>query len=745
MRAITKTAAKTNPANWKKTVILESKSQENQMKQELLNFALALVSLALWTFIALGDLLLGSLPNIIMFDAVIMIAICGFCFFIKSRSFNFACMFFVFCIALIAVQVYTASGYAPALYLIPASLIIAVILLPRRWIALSMVINALFVLAFAPGQQALFLLVLMHLQVAIVGSLKRYFIKELEISQGFQDYAADQMRAARESRAELVLMSKQLQETQERLRVTNKKLEIAFEQAEESRQLKARFAANVSHELRTPINLIVGFSEVMILAPELYDQPLPSSYRADVHAVYRNAKHLQNLIDDVLDISQLEARHLALVKQKASLGDCLRESADMVADLIGKKGLDFQLDIPDDLPDLWFDPVRIRQILLNLLVNATRFTNQGGITIDVAVEDDQVVTSVIDTGIGLSQGDIKRVFEEFYQVEGGAPFVDKGSGLGLTLSRELIRLHGGEMSASSLGVAGAGSRFSFSLPTTSNLVSQMPIWNQPSEASNTEKRVLVVDDDEAITTFFARYLKSHHVVACNSEAQALRDIDEFEPDVLLLAQNHSYQRLAERIDTLDLALDLITVPMPSGRAAIRQRGISDYLVKPVSRDMLRKALARYGEAARSIMIIDDNRDIARLFTRTLRSLDERYRVRAAYDGADGIAMMNGEPPDLLILDVLMPGMDGFAVIEAMRGLHRLRDIPIILVSAKGASESITPNIYGDITLARKSGYSPIQLVNSVQALIDDIRHPAMPDQTRMLGAAGSAFNGGGKY
>ncbi len=718
-----------------------SRSQKNEMREAFFNIALALASLALWAFIALGDLLPGSLPNIIMFDAVIMIAICGLCFFIKSRSFNFACTFFVFCIALIATQIYIASNYAPVLYLIPASLIIAVILLPLPWIALSLAANTLFILAFAPSQHALFLLVMMTLQLAIVGVLKRYFVKELEISQGFQDYAAEQMRAARESRAKLVLITKQLQETQERLRVTNKKLEIAFEQAEESRQLKARFAANVSHELRTPINLIVGFSEVMILAPELYDQPLPSSYRADVHAVYRNAKHLQNLIDDVLDISQLEARHLAIVKQKASLGDCARESANMVADLIEKKGLGFQLDIPDDLPDLWFDPVRIRQILLNLLVNATRFTSQGGITIAITVEVDQVVTSVIDTGIGLSGDDIKRVFEEFYQVEGGAPFADKGSGLGLTLSRELIRLHGGEMSA---GVAGEGSRFSFSLPTTSNLVSQMPVWDQPSKASSAEKRVLVVDDDEAITTFFTRYLKAHNVVACNSEAQALRNIAEFEPDLLLLARDHNYQRLQKRIDALDLALNVITLPMPSGRAAIRQRGVSDYLVKPVSRETLRKALARYGEAARSIMIIDDNRDIVRLFTQTLRSLDERYRVRAAYGGADGIAMMEREPPDLLMLDVLMPGMDGFAVIEAMRGAPKLRDIPVILVSAKGASESITPNIYGDITLARKGGYSPIELLGSVQALIDSIPQAANLELAPTPSGSARSLNGGSK-
>ena len=698
-------------------------SLERNTKHEFMNFTLLLVSLALWVFIALGDILPGSLPNIIMFDAVIMIAICGICYYINSRSFNFSCFFFVFCIALIAIQIFVASSFAPVLYLIPASLIIAVILLPSRWIALSLVVDALFVLAFAPSDHALFLAALMGMNLGSVGLLRRYFVKELEISQGFQDYAAEQMREARESRARLVLMSKQLHEYQERLRVTNKKLEIAFEQAEESRQLKARFAANVSHELRTPINLIVGFSEVIIHAPELYDSPLPSTYRADIHAIYRNAKHLENLINDVLDISQLEARRLAIVKQKSNLRDCVRESANMVADLIEKKGLNFNIDIPDNLPELWFDPIRIRQILLNLLVNAARFTSEGAITIEAKTNEKQVVASVIDTGIGLNDADINHVFEEFYQVDGGNLLADKGSGLGLTLSRELIRLHGGEMTASSEGIPGKGSRFSFSLPTTSNLVSQMPTSNRLGETRSQERRILVVDADEAITNFFSRYLKAHEVVTCNSEDKALRIISDNEPDVLLLAQDHRYPRLMKEANRLDISLSVITLPMPSGRAAIRQRGISEYLVKPVSREMLQKVLARFGDTLHSVMIIDDNRDIVRLFSQSLRTFNAQYKVRAAYNGADGIALMDRDPPDLLILDVLMPGMDGFAVIETMRGIPKLRDIPIVLVSAKGASESITPNIQGDIKLMRAAGYSPIELVASVQALIDGIRQP----------------------
>ncbi|MCY3797616.1 MAG: ATP-binding protein [Chloroflexi bacterium] len=699
-------------------------THERDIRNEFLNITLLLLSLGLWAFIFAGDILPGSLPDIIMFDAIIMIAVCGLCYFIKGRSFNFACFFLLFCIALIAVQISIASGDTTVLYLIPASLIVAVILLTPAWVALALIVNCLFLLAFAPPADFAMMLALSAMHLVSVGLLKRYFVNQLRISQGFQDYAADQMNEARKSRAKLVLMSKQLKEYQERLRVINRKLEIAFEHAEESRQAKARFAANVSHELRTPINLIVGFSEVMILAPEVYDQPLPASYRADIQAVYRNARHLQHLINDVLDISQLEARHLAIVREKASLCDCVREASDMVADLIAKKGLDFQIHLPPAPPDMWFDPLRIRQILLNLLINAIRFTSEGGIIIEVKIDEKEAIVSVADTGIGLSEADIKRVFEEFFQAGGGDAPGERGSGLGLTLSRELIRLHGGAMTVSSAGLPGRGSRFSFTLPTTQKLVAQMPTSNPVTNAVDSEKRVLVLDADEAVTSFFARYLKSHQVRECNSEADALRALRQFAPDALLLACDQEYPQLLDQIRRFHRGAPVVSMPMPSGRSAIRQRGVHDYLVKPVSRAQLNKALAPFGDELGSIMIIDDNRDIVRLFTQTLRSLDRDYDVRAAFAGAEGIKLMRAQPPDLLMLDVLMPEMDGFAVIAAMQADAALRDVPIILVSAKGASESITPDIRGEIILRRESGYSPIELATLVQALIDSIRPPA---------------------
>ena len=699
-------------------------AQESAIRDEFMNITLLLLSLGMWCLIMAGDILPGSLPDILMFDAVIMIAVCALCYFIKSRSFNFACFFLLFCIGLVTTQISIASGGQSALYLIPASLLIAVIVLPLPWLLLILLCDCLLLLAFAPAADLALMLIMAGGQLIIVGLLRRYFLRQLRISQSFQDYAAEQMNEARASRAELGLMSKQLQEYQERLRDINRKLEIAFEQAEESRQAKARFAANVSHELRTPINLIVGFSEVMILAPEVYEQPLPAGYRADIQAVYRNAKHLQNLINDVLDISQLEARHLAIVKEKASLGACVRETADMVAELIAKKGLSLKLDIPQDLPDIWFDPVRIRQILLNLLVNAARFTDEGGITIRIEADEDELVASVIDTGIGLKADELPQVFDEFFQVGGQDASDERGSGLGLTLSRELIRLHGGIMSASSAGVPGLGSCFSFSLPTTRQLVARMSSSGRLPQPAPAEKHILIVDPDEAVTAFFSRYLKSHAVSACHDENQALRSLHESAPDIVLLAHDHGYSRLLSQVAARHSELSLITMPMPSGRAFIRQRGVYDYLVKPVSLEALRKTLAQFGAGLSSIMIIDDNRDIVRLFSQALRSIDPAYQVRHAYDGKAGIATMREHKPELLMLDVLMPEMDGFQVIEAMQASADLADIPIVLISAKGASESITPAIRGRLTLARQAGYSPLELVSCVQALIDSIQPSA---------------------
>ncbi len=256
------------------------------------------------------------------------------------------------------------------------------------------------------------------------------FYKTLNIAWNYQNYAIEQMESAREHRGELMQLTKMLQQTTQELERANVQLRHARNLAEEARRLKALFAANVSHELRTPINLIVGFTEMMVKSPQIYEVPLPSSYWNDIYTVYRSAKHLQNLINDVLDISQITAGQMAVVKEQVDPCSVIIEAANMVRVLIESKGLEFKTIIPDSLPILLIDQTRIRQIILNLLNNAVRFTERGNITLQVIVDATHLKIRVADTGTGIPPEDLERVFEEFHQLDSSLSKPHGGTGLG---------------------------------------------------------------------------------------------------------------------------------------------------------------------------------------------------------------------------------------------------------------------------------------------------------------------------
>jgi len=206
----------------------------------------------------------------------------------------------------------------------------------------------------------------------------------------------------RKRQAELRRLLRALDEANYRIRSMIRELALAAERAEEALRLKQQFAANISHELRTPLNLIVGFSEMMFLSPESYGGvPLPPPYRGDVDAIYRSGQHLLSLIDDVLDLSQIEAGHMVLNREMVDLEEVIYEAVGIIDSLVESKGLDLQVKVADDVPLLYADRTRLRQVLLNLLNNSCRFTEEGGITIGVQVEEDEVVMRVADTGLAF--------------------------------------------------------------------------------------------------------------------------------------------------------------------------------------------------------------------------------------------------------------------------------------------------------------------------------------------------------
>ena len=234
------------------------------------------------------------------------------------------------------------------------------------------------------------------------------------------------------------------------------------EMAEDARRVKEEFVANVSHELRTPLNMIIGFTELVLKAPQTYGQPVPQALLADLNVVLRNSQHLSALIDDVLDLSQLEAKQMALAKEWVRLDEMLQTAAAAVRPLYALKQLALRMAVAEDLPLVYCDPIRIRQVILNLLSNAGRFTDQGGICVCARREGGAVIVSVSDTGPGIASADLPRIFQPFQQADSSIRKRHSGSGLGLSISKGFVELHDGKMWVES--TLGVGTTFYFRLP-----------------------------------------------------------------------------------------------------------------------------------------------------------------------------------------------------------------------------------------------------------------------------------------
>lgn len=232
--------------------------------------------------------------------------------------------------------------------------------------------------------------------------------------------------------------------------------------AEEASQAKAEFVANVSHELRTPLNMIIGFTEIIARSPQVYGSRLPAALQTDIAAIRRSSQHLVNLVNDVLDLSQVEAGRMALSRTWVGLSEVIEAAIGAVKPLFDSKGLYLRAETPADLPQVFCDGTRIRQVIINLLSNAGRFTERGGVVVVCRRADGQITISVTDTGPGIPEQDQQRLFEPFQQLDASIRRRYGGSGLGLTISKQFVEMHGGKMWLASQ--VGRGTTISFSLP-----------------------------------------------------------------------------------------------------------------------------------------------------------------------------------------------------------------------------------------------------------------------------------------
>lgn len=545
----------------------------------------------------------------------------------------------------------------------------------------------------------------------------------------------------RQLEADLLISNREL------ARLTSR-LKAMHQLAEEARQTKERFVANVSHELRTPLNMIIGFSDIISRSTAVYGVNLPPALLADIAAIRRNSQHLAKLVDDVLDLSQIELGRMALSKEWTSLEEVVQQATTAVEALYTSKKLYLSLHAPTEIPIVYCDSTRIRQVLINLLSNAGRFTEKGGVQITIRQEGDMAVISVADTGQGIAPDNQKRLFEPFYQVDDSLRRRHDGNGLGLSISKQFVKMHRGKMWVES--ELGSGTTVHFSLPlqpapadysriTPANRYNPNAQFEWRNERSKAPvptliPRFVILEEGNTLTRLFARYRDGIEVSSVQTAEAAVEALKCSPAYALIInATSHTTASLLPiDLSSIPYNTPIITCWVADENMAARELGVDRYLVKPVSCELLLSTVASLeGSQAKpveSVLIVDDDREVLQLFARMLASAERPYRILQATNGRRAIDLLRERQPDLMLLDLEMPKMNGFQVLEQKSQDHRICHIPVVVISARDPHGQ--PIVSHQISIAHHNGLSAANLLTCIQA-IGEILSPGMRSAHRV--------------
>jgi signal transduction histidine kinase/CheY-like chemotaxis protein len=531
----------------------------------------------------------------------------------------------------------------------------------------------------------------------------------------------------RDERMSLARALKMLEEAYVRIEKMNYALIEARSMAEEARRLKAEFAANVSHELRTPLNIIIGFSETMANAPETWAGVSWSPVlRGDIEQIYQNARHLSSLIDDILDLSALDVHKLGLTVDETRIEEVIEEAIAVVHDLYRAKNLYLTAQTDPELPRVRMDSTRIRQVLINLLTNSSRFTSVGGVTITARLVGQEIQVAVADTGVGIAPKDVHRVFEDFGQVDGSTSRKYEGTGLGVPLSKRLVELHGGRMWLTSQ--PGQGTTFYFTVPTLSQPPTDLGPFsaNAPAYATAYRKAVLIVEPDPLLLRIVRRHLSSYDVVQVRDRTDLPALIDHYRPIAVVIDQPGEDPVLLQTwVTDTPRDLPVITVSLPGSLRVAQTLGIQNYLIKPVLREPLLDAMAGLGRPVQTVLIVDDDPQLVELVSRMLQSAGEAYHPLEAFGGAEALERLRREPVDLVLLDLIMPEISGLMTLQAMKADPALAGIPVIVISAQ-YPETVSSEDGLFVKLVRPQNASINETLNCLQALVGALPLRGLP-------------------
>jgi PAS domain S-box-containing protein len=484
--------------------------------------------------------------------------------------------------------------------------------------------------------------------------------------------------------------------------------------AEEASRSKSQFLANMSHELRTPLNAIIGYSELLREEAEDIGQ---ESFVRDLTKIEKAGKHLLELINGVLDIAKIEAGKMDLHAETFDIATMLSEVAATVAPVVEKKGNRFEISAGPNLGTMHTDMTKVRQSLFNLLANAGKFTENGLVRLEAermtTGGQDWVLFKVLDTGVGLSPEQTSKIFEPFTQADASTTRKYGGTGLGLAITREFSRMVGGEITVQSQ--PGKGSVFTLRIPVTLPL-SIDPLASEPlviqaqSPLIPNHPLVLLIDDDLTVHDLVRRFLQKEgfNVICAQSGAEGLELARTERPSIIVLDVMMPTQdgwSVLKRIkgDPEISGIPVLMLTMVDNKEMGFSLGVDDYMLKPIERSSFVSVLRRFclHRDANLVLIVEDDATTREMLRTSLER--EHINVIEACNGAEALRILATQRPGLILLDLMMPEIDGFQFTEAVRENAEWREIPIIVMTAKDIAPEDRLRLTGQVSRILQKG------------------------------------------